>query len=46
MRALKLNKNYLSAWRLKGREFMDMKNTGAAVDAYRKADIDRCDYRA
>ncbi|XP_019449294.1 PREDICTED: anaphase-promoting complex subunit 8-like isoform X2 [Lupinus angustifolius] len=46
-RALKLNKNYLSAWTLMGHEFVEMKNTPAAVDAYRRAvDIDSCDYRA
>ncbi|AET01800.2 putative acetyltransferase A, auxiliary subunit [Medicago truncatula] len=46
-RALKLNKNYLSAWTLMGHEFIEMKNTPAAVDAYRRAvDIDPCDYRA
>ncbi|KAE9617106.1 putative acetyltransferase A, auxiliary subunit [Lupinus albus] len=46
-RALKLNKNYLSAWTLMGHEFVEMKNTPAAVDAYRRAvDIDPCDYRA
>ncbi|CAK8565966.1 unnamed protein product [Lathyrus sativus] len=36
-RALKLNKNYLSAWTLMGHEFVEMKNTPAAVDAYRRA---------
>ncbi|KAH7541915.1 anaphase-promoting complex subunit 8 [Ziziphus jujuba] len=46
-RALKLNKNYLSAWTLMGHEFVEMKNTPAAVDAYRRAvDINPCDYRA
>lgn len=46
-RALKLNKNYLSAWTLMGHEFVEMKNTPAAVDAYRRAvDIDPRDYRA
>ncbi|KAF4347994.1 hypothetical protein F8388_011215 [Cannabis sativa] len=46
-RALKLDKNYLSAWTLMGHEFVEMKNTPAAVDAYRRAiDINSCDYRA
>ncbi|KAL3639534.1 anaphase-promoting complex component apc8 [Castilleja foliolosa] len=46
-RALKLNKNYLSAWTLMGHEYVEMKNTSAAVDAYRRAvDINSCDYRA
>ncbi|GKV14227.1 hypothetical protein SLEP1_g25129 [Rubroshorea leprosula] len=33
-RALKLNKNYLSAWTLMGHEYVEMKNIPAAVDAY------------
>lgn len=46
-RALKLNKNYLSAWTLMGHEYLEMKNTPAAVDAYRRAvDIKPSDYRA
>ncbi|CAA0826765.1 Anaphase-promoting complex subunit 8 [Striga hermonthica] len=46
-RALKLNKNYLSAWTLMGHEYVEMKNTSSAVDAYRRAvDINPCDYRA
>ncbi|KEH43881.1 putative acetyltransferase A, auxiliary subunit [Medicago truncatula] len=46
-RALKLDKNYLSAWTLMGHEFVEMKNTPAAVNAYRRAvEIDPCDYRA
>ncbi|KAM0018858.1 putative tetratricopeptide-like helical domain superfamily [Helianthus debilis subsp. tardiflorus] len=46
-RALKLDKNYLSAWTLMGHEYVEMKNTPAAVDAYRRAvDINPCDYRA
>lgn len=36
-RALKLNPNYLSAWTLMGHEFMELKNTNAAIDCYRKA---------
>ncbi|KAK6920772.1 Cdc23 [Dillenia turbinata] len=46
-RALRLNKNYLSAWTLMGHEYVEMKNTAAAIDAYRHAvDINPCDYRA
>ncbi|GAV66253.1 TPR_1 domain-containing protein/APC8 domain-containing protein/TPR_11 domain-containing protein, partial [Cephalotus follicularis] len=46
-RALKLNKNYLTAWTLMGHEYVEMKNTPAAIDAYRRAvDINSCDYRA
>jgi len=46
-RALKLNKNYLSAWTLMGHEFVEMKNPSAAIDAYRRAvDINPRDYRA
>lgn len=47
MRALKLNKNYLSAWTLMGHEYVEMKNTPSAVYAYRRAvEIDPRDYRA
>ncbi|KAM2978375.1 hypothetical protein FF2_015196 [Malus domestica] len=46
-RALKLNRNYLSAWTLMGHEYVEMKNTPAAIEAYRHAvDINPCDYRA
>lgn len=36
-RALKLDPQYLSAWTLMGHEFMEMKNTNAAIQSYRKA---------
>lgn len=36
-RALKLNPHYLSAWTLMGHEFMEMKNTNAAIQSYRHA---------
>lgn len=36
-RALKLNPKYLSAWTLMGHEFMELKNTNAAIQSYRKA---------
>ncbi|KAL5212841.1 hypothetical protein ABZP36_023688 [Zizania latifolia] len=46
-RALKLNRKYLSAWTLMGHEFVELKNTPAAIDAYRRAvDINPRDYRA
>jgi anaphase-promoting complex subunit 8 len=46
-RALKLNKNYASAWTLMGHEFIELKNIAAAVNAYRQAvEIDEGDYRA
>ncbi|GAB2221163.1 hypothetical protein Droror1_Dr00012332 [Drosera rotundifolia] len=46
-RALKLNRNYLSAWTLMGHEYVEVKNTPAAIDAYRRAlDMSPCDYRA
>jgi len=46
-RALKLNRQYLSAWTLMGHEYVEMKNVSAAVDAYRHAvDINPRDYRA
>lgn len=45
-RALKLNRNYLSAWTLMGHEFLEMKNTAAAAEAYRRAiDINPNDFR-
>jgi len=46
-RALKLNRNYLSAWTLMGHEYVEMKNPEAAIEAYRRAvDINPRDYRA
>eukprot|EP01126_Amoeba_proteus_P035620 TRINITY_DN3599_c0_g1_i3.p1 TRINITY_DN3599_c0_g1~~TRINITY_DN3599_c0_g1_i3.p1 ORF type:complete len:365 (+),score=60.51 TRINITY_DN3599_c0_g1_i3:513-1607(+) len=45
-RALALNPRYLSAWTLMGHEYLEMKNTNAAIPAYRKAvDINPRDYR-
>jgi len=35
-RALKLNRHFLSAWTLMGHEYVELKNTAAAVDAYRQ----------
>ena len=36
-RALKLDRGYLSAWTLMGHEYVELKNTHAAVEAYRRA---------
>ena len=36
-RSIKLNPLYLSAWTLMGHEYMEMKNTNAAIQAYRQA---------
>ena len=32
---MKLNPRYLGAWTLMGHEYMEMKNTSAAIQAYR-----------
>lgn len=46
-RALKLNPNYFAAWTLMGHEYMEMKNTNAAIQSYRQAiEVNRRDYRA
>ncbi|KAL6588441.1 hypothetical protein U3516DRAFT_575081, partial [Neocallimastix sp. 'constans'] len=46
-RALKLNKNYISAWTLMGHEYLELKNTQAAIESYRRAiDLNQRDYRA
>jgi len=46
-RALCLNRNFTPAWILMGHEFMEMKNTPSAIDAYRTAvNINQRDYRA
>jgi len=46
-RALSLNRNFTPAWILMGHEFMEMKNTPAAIDAYSTAvNINQRDYRA
>ena len=36
-RALQINRNYLAAWTLLGHEYLELKNTHAAVEAYRRA---------
>ena len=42
-----LDRSFLSAWTLMGHEFVEMKNTHAAIESYRRAvDVNRKDYRA
>jgi anaphase-promoting complex subunit 8 len=36
-RALKLNREYISAWTLMGHEYLELTNTHAALEAYRRA---------
>jgi anaphase-promoting complex subunit 8 len=36
-RAVHLDATYLSAWTLMGHEFVEMKNSEAAIEAYRRA---------
>lgn len=36
-RATQLDRTYLSAWTLMGHEYVEMKNSHAAIEAYRKA---------
>lgn len=36
-RALKISPAYLCAWTLMGHEYMELKNTSAAIQAYRQA---------
>lgn len=46
-RALTLNRNCLSAWTLMGHEFVELKNTHAAIESYRHAiDVNKKDFRA
>lgn len=46
-RALTLNKNCLSAWTLMGHEFVELKNSHAAIESYRRAvDTNPRDFRA
>ena len=47
MRAIKLDKKFISAWTLMGHEYLEMKNTSAAIESYRTAvDTDPADFRA
>ncbi|KAJ7647249.1 hypothetical protein FB45DRAFT_892871 [Roridomyces roridus] len=46
-RANQLDRTFLSAWTLLGHEYVEMKNSHAAIESYRRAiDVDRKDYRA
>lgn len=46
-RALTLNRNCLSAWTLMGHEFVELKNSHAAIESYRRAvDTNPRDFRA
>lgn len=36
-RALKLDKSYLAAWTLMGHEYVELSNTHAAIESYRRA---------
>jgi anaphase-promoting complex subunit 8 len=46
-RALILNRSCLSAWTLMGHEFVELKNTHAAIESYRRAvDANKRDFRA
>jgi len=46
-RALTLNRNCLSAWTLMGHEFVELKNSHAAIESYRRAvDINGKDFKA
>lgn len=40
-RATELDRTYLSAWTLMGHEYVEMKNSHAAIEAYRRA-VGRC----
>ncbi|CAM9933894.1 unnamed protein product [Ectocarpus sp. 12 AP-2014] len=47
LKALRLDRRCLSAWTLMGHEFIELKNSGAAIESYRQAvDINPKDYRA
>jgi len=47
MRAIKLDKKFISAWTLMGHEYLEMKNAGAAIESYRTAvDAEPSDFRA
>lgn len=37
LKALRLDRRCLSAWTLMGHEFVELKNSGAAIEAYRQA---------
>lgn len=37
LKALRLDRRCLSAWTLMGHEFVELKNSGAAIESYRQA---------
>lgn len=37
LKALRLDRRCLSAWTLMGHEFIELKNSGAAIESYRQA---------
>jgi anaphase-promoting complex subunit 8 len=41
-KALKLNRNYHLAWTLLGHDYMEMKNSNAAIECYRRAISKNC----
>ncbi len=41
-RALKLNRRFLFAWTLMGHGFLEMKNTGAAIEVGRSVCVRAC----
>lgn len=41
-RATQLDRTYLSAWTLMGHEYVEIKNSHAAIEAYRKA-VGKCE---
>ncbi|KAI8371174.1 anaphase promoting complex subunit 8 [Choanephora cucurbitarum] len=46
-RALQLDRNYYLAWTLLGHDYIELKNTSAAIECYRRAiDVNCQDYRA
>ena len=46
-RALRLSPSYLAAWTLMGHEYVELRNTPAAIECYRRAvDANARDYRA
>jgi len=45
--ALRLNPEYIAAWTLLGHEYVELKNTNAAIESYRRAtEVNARDYRA
>jgi anaphase-promoting complex subunit 8 len=47
MRAIKLDRKFSAAYTLMGHEYLEMKNSSAAIECYRTAvDLDHSDFRA